>query len=80
MNKLTLVYNFVMTKKFLITKFDCIKFKLYETNVLFNTQKPQINGGRSKSLCVDSDLAHFFEAEAKLKVMFRDYLWIKKAT
>ena len=27
---------------------------------------------------VDSDLAHFFEDEAKVKVMFRDYLWIKK--
>ena len=27
---------------------------------------------------VDSDLAHFFEDGAKVKVMFRDYLWIKK--
>ena len=29
---------------------------------------------------VDSDLAHFFKDWAKLKVMFQDYLWIKKAT
>ena len=28
---------------------------------------------------VDSDLAHFFEVGAKLKVMFRDYPWIKKS-
>ena len=27
---------------------------------------------------VDSDLAHFFEDGAKVKVMFRDYMWIKK--